>query len=167
MTEFFADFDDDLTSLHVDNYGMELTTLENIFLAIGHMKDPQTMIIERAEDASNGTEQNGIEDVNRRPKISDNIMIDNSGEMKSDAREEAKSDLINNSQDVADRTDINFFAAGKKTREGDARGTSQGFARDIEMGRSLSIKRKEMINDSKKTYTFSQADYKEINPRTC
>ena len=41
--------------------------------------------------------QNGIEDVNRRPKISDNILIDNSGEMKSDAREEAKSDLINNS----------------------------------------------------------------------
>ena len=97
MTEFFADFDDDLTSLHVDNYGMELTTLENIFLAIGHMKDPQTMIIERAEDASNGTEQNGKEDVNRRPKISDNIMIDNSGEMKEDAREENKSDLINNS----------------------------------------------------------------------
>ena len=52
MTEFFADFDDDLTSLHVDNYGMELTTLENIFLAIGHMKDPQTMIIERADNTS-------------------------------------------------------------------------------------------------------------------
>ena len=50
LTEFFADFDEELTTLHVDNYGMELTTLENIFLAIGHIKEPQTMIIEKPDE---------------------------------------------------------------------------------------------------------------------
>ena len=85
-------------------------------------------------------------------------MIDNSVEVKGTDKEEAKNELIDNSK-AQDRTDINFFAAGKKTREGEARGTSQGFTRDIEMGRSLSIKRKEMMEDKTKKYSFTPADH--------
>ena len=44
LSQFFAEFDDHLDRLKVSNYGMELTTLEKIFLDIGHLKDPSTRI---------------------------------------------------------------------------------------------------------------------------
>ena len=40
FSNFFAEFDQNMEKLGIKNYGMELTTLEKIFLAIGHLKEP-------------------------------------------------------------------------------------------------------------------------------
>jgi ATP-binding cassette subfamily A (ABC1) protein 3 len=41
---FFADFDECMDELDVVNYGVDLTTLEQIFLDIGHLKEPHKAI---------------------------------------------------------------------------------------------------------------------------
>ena len=47
FSNFFAEFDQNMEKLGIKNYGMELTTLEKIFLEIGHLKEPQKLIQSR------------------------------------------------------------------------------------------------------------------------
>jgi len=39
--DFFADFDNDLESLDIQSYGISVTTLEQVFLDIGHNPNPR------------------------------------------------------------------------------------------------------------------------------
>ena len=43
--DFFTDFDDDLEYLGIQNYGISVTTLEQVFLEIGHEANPQPKIL--------------------------------------------------------------------------------------------------------------------------
>ena len=43
--DFFADFDDDLEKLDIQTYGMSITTLEQVFLEIGHDQNPKPRIV--------------------------------------------------------------------------------------------------------------------------
>ena len=38
--DFFTDFDDDLAHLEIQSYGIAVTTLEQVFLEIGHQANP-------------------------------------------------------------------------------------------------------------------------------
>ena len=42
--DFFTDFDDDLANLEIQSYGIAVTTLEQVFLEIGHQTDPKPII---------------------------------------------------------------------------------------------------------------------------
>ena len=42
--DFFTNFDDDLERLDVQTYGISVTTLEQVFLEIGHQKDPKPKV---------------------------------------------------------------------------------------------------------------------------
>ena len=44
---FFADFDANLTSLGIRSYGVGITTLEEVFLSIGHGEDAEMAREER------------------------------------------------------------------------------------------------------------------------
>ena len=41
--DFFEDFDNDLTNLGIQSYGISITTLEQVFLKIGNMDDPSQL----------------------------------------------------------------------------------------------------------------------------
>ena len=43
--EFFTDFDNDLAQLDIQTYGVSVTTLEQVFLEIGHDPNPQPKVI--------------------------------------------------------------------------------------------------------------------------
>lgn len=38
--DFFTDFDSDLADLEIQSYGIAVTTLEQVFLEIGHQANP-------------------------------------------------------------------------------------------------------------------------------
>ena len=38
--EFFQKLDQDLNSLKITNYGISISTLEEVFLKVGHLDDP-------------------------------------------------------------------------------------------------------------------------------
>jgi len=40
FAEFFKSFDEDLESLKVISYGISISTLEEVFLKVGHLDDP-------------------------------------------------------------------------------------------------------------------------------
>ena len=42
--DFFADFDNDLDMLEIQTYGISVTTLEQVFLEIGHDPNPKPKI---------------------------------------------------------------------------------------------------------------------------
>lgn len=52
--EFFTDFDNDLEMLDIQTYGMSVTTLEQVFLEIGHDPNPKPKIL--ASGTSGGNE---------------------------------------------------------------------------------------------------------------
>lgn len=51
--EFFADFDGDLEMLDIQSYGMSVTTLEQVFLEIGHDPDPKPKILGSSASGQN------------------------------------------------------------------------------------------------------------------
>ena len=42
--DFFADFDNDLPALEIQTYGISVTTLEQVFLEIGHDPNPKPRV---------------------------------------------------------------------------------------------------------------------------
>ena len=40
LPQFFKQFDKDLDSLDVANYGISISTLEDVFMNVGHLEDP-------------------------------------------------------------------------------------------------------------------------------
>lgn len=58
--DFFTDFDNDLDSLDIQTYGVSITTLEQVFLEIGHDPNPKPKVLQNnsrpvsavSEDAS-------------------------------------------------------------------------------------------------------------------
>ena len=38
--DFFTDFDEDLAAMDIQSYGIAVTTLEQVFLEIGHQANP-------------------------------------------------------------------------------------------------------------------------------
>ena len=48
--DFFADFDNDLEDLEIQTYGMSVTTLEQVFLEIGHDPNPKPKITTHSSD---------------------------------------------------------------------------------------------------------------------
>jgi ATP-binding cassette subfamily A (ABC1) protein 3 len=40
FAEFFAEFDQSLEQLNIQSYGISISTLEEVFLKIGHLDDP-------------------------------------------------------------------------------------------------------------------------------
>ena len=42
--DFFTDFDEDLADMDIQSYGIAVTTLEQVFLEIGHQANPQPKI---------------------------------------------------------------------------------------------------------------------------
>ena len=45
--DFFTIFDESLQELGIISYGMSVTTLEQVFLEIGHLDDPSQLIKEQ------------------------------------------------------------------------------------------------------------------------
>ncbi len=52
--DFFTDFDNDLESLEIQTYGVSITTLEQVFLEIGHNPNPKPRCIASTESAEQG-----------------------------------------------------------------------------------------------------------------
>jgi ATP-binding cassette, subfamily A (ABC1), member 3 len=40
FNKFFLDLDKDLETLGIQSYGISITTLEDVFLKVGHLQDP-------------------------------------------------------------------------------------------------------------------------------
>ena len=53
--DFFTDFDDDLADLDIQSYGIAVTTLEQVFLEIGHQTDPKPIIPSVNSDSGGGS----------------------------------------------------------------------------------------------------------------
>ena len=45
--DFFEDFDNQLTDLGIQSYGISITTLEQVFLKIGNMDDPSELFAKK------------------------------------------------------------------------------------------------------------------------
>jgi ATP-binding cassette subfamily A (ABC1) protein 3 len=48
--DFFSSFDTDLARLQILAYGMTVTTLEDVFMKVGHMADPMEVMEENDEN---------------------------------------------------------------------------------------------------------------------
>lgn len=48
--EFFTSFDSDLERLNILAYGMTVTTLEDVFMKVGHMEDPMEVMEQNEEN---------------------------------------------------------------------------------------------------------------------
>ena len=60
--DFFTDFDNDLASLDVISYGISVTTLEQVFLDIGHNLNPKPrFVIENGTLKSETSDHNSLE----------------------------------------------------------------------------------------------------------
>lgn len=60
--DFFTDFDNDLASLDVISYGISVTTLEQVFLDIGHNLNPKPrFVIENGTLKSETSDPNSLE----------------------------------------------------------------------------------------------------------
>ena len=57
--QFFAEFDQNLDNLNIRSYGVGVTTLEEVFLKIGHGEEETTRMLGAGEQAKG--EQNGSE----------------------------------------------------------------------------------------------------------
>ena len=51
--DFFTDFDNDLGMLEIQTYGMSVTTLEQVFLEIGHNPNPKPKIVMQSDSNGN------------------------------------------------------------------------------------------------------------------
>ena len=74
LNKFFAVFDEETNLLKILNYGMELNTLEKIFLNIGHLVKPE-MLIKQKQPEHSQTVMHSVEFENglRGQKDSENI----------------------------------------------------------------------------------------------
>jgi hypothetical protein len=59
FSAFFATFEENLYALGIESYGITLSTLEDVFLKIGHSLDPIGAMTEKRE-------MPGIQNVNQR-----------------------------------------------------------------------------------------------------
>lgn len=60
--KFFAEFDQNLDALGIRSYGVGVTTLEEVFLKIGHGEEEQTRMIDNtAHNTTNMETDNGPE----------------------------------------------------------------------------------------------------------
>jgi ATP-binding cassette subfamily A (ABC1) protein 3 len=42
--KFFLDFDENMTRLDIQAYGISITTLEDVFMKVGHMQKPEEVL---------------------------------------------------------------------------------------------------------------------------
>ena len=68
FAEFFRDFDQDLAILKINSYGVSISTLEEVFLKVGHLDDPTALkTLENPSTQSN--QSHGSEDLEQAQNI--------------------------------------------------------------------------------------------------
>ena len=69
--EFFTDFDSDLDMLDIQTYGISVTTLEQVFLEIGHNPNPKPKIPMASSQSSNKFSPQKDDEVMNTPSVAD------------------------------------------------------------------------------------------------